>query len=154
VADAGEIIEKRIMARVRRMPREKLPALEKLIEDLEAAEVENTHHAKERPRPDWIEARKNADGRRRDGKPVADVLAEFISDKFAGELADGTMSTQKLYRYEGLHSTFYNHRDELPPDLHDMPTRSEVNDRMVAEGKVRGRMQVRRARQRGTVPPI
>jgi hypothetical protein len=116
--------------------------------------------------PDWIEARKSADGRRRDSKPIADVLAEFIRDKFAAEFADGTMSTQKLYRYEKLHSAFYNHRAELPPDLRDMQTRSELHDRMVAEGKVkpteppgmkaydRGRMQVRRARRRGVVPII
>jgi hypothetical protein len=126
--------------------------------DLESAAAETTDRAKE-PGQEWVEARKEGDGRRRDSKPIADVLAAFIRDKFADELADGTMSTQKLYRYEKLHSAFYNHRDELPRDLQDMPTRSEVNDRIVAEGKVtsaeavrsvdRDRKRIAAARKRG-----
>jgi hypothetical protein len=138
-------------------PRERV---EKALGDLAAAERETTGRAKATPRPDWVEARKQP------GK-VADLLAQFIRAKFADELADGTMSTQQLYRYGGLHRAFYNHKDKLPPDLQDMPTRSEVNDRMVAEGKVkparppqppdmkaydRGMGQVRRARQRGAIP--
>jgi hypothetical protein len=134
------------------------------------AAAETTDCATAAPRPDWIEARKEGDGRRRGSKPIADVLEGFIRTKFADELADGTMSTQKLYRYgKELHAAYYNHRDELPADLRDMPTRSEVNDRMVAEGKVKpvrprvprtdeqrafekGTRQQQRARQRGVVP--
>jgi hypothetical protein len=143
--------------------------LRKIIDEAKAADGEVTargttsRSATAKPRPDWVEARKSADGRRRDSKPIADVLAAFIRDKFADELADGTMSTQKLYRYEKLYSAFFNHRDKLPPDLRDMPRRSELNDRMVAEGKVRPeppgsdyyrqRSQVRAARQRGVVAP-
>jgi tetratricopeptide (TPR) repeat protein len=106
---------------------------------------------KEPARRDWVETPKPR------GK-TANVLATFIREKFAEELADGTMTTQKLYRYEALHDAFYNHKDKLPRDLQDMPTRSELNDRMVAEGKVRPepprseyytqRSRVQRARQR------
>jgi hypothetical protein len=150
-----------LIAAARNVPPEKRDIAIRLLKQLAADEV--TTHRKPTPRPDWVEARKDGDGRRRGGKLVADVLAGFIRDKFADELGDGTMSTQRLYHYEGLHSAFYNHRDELPADLRDMPTRSEVNDRMVAEGKVlaerprsnemiaydRARHQVQRARERG-----
>jgi hypothetical protein len=130
-------------------PRERV---EKALGDLAAAERETTGRATAAPRPDWIEARKQP------GK-VADLLAQFVRAKFADELAAGTMSTQTLYRYEGLHRAFYNHKDKLPPDLQDMPTRSEVYDRMVAEGNVtpaeavrlvdRDRKRIAAARSRG-----
>lgn len=95
--------------------------------ELEAREA--TDRAAAAPRPDWIEARKQP------GK-VADLLAEFIRAKFADELGDGTMSTDKLYRYKSLYQAFQDHRRELPPDLRSIPTKSKANDRLVAEGKV------------------
>jgi hypothetical protein len=126
---------------------------EEAAELLTAAVVRKatSRSAKAPPRLDWMETPKPR------GK-IADVLAAFIGEKFPDELAAGTMTTQKLYRFAGLHRAFYNHKDKLPRDLQDMPTRSELNDRMVAEGKVRPepprseyytqRSRVQRARQR------
>jgi hypothetical protein len=51
VGDADEIQEANIVARVRSMPREKLPALAKLIDDLERASGETTGRATGEPRP-------------------------------------------------------------------------------------------------------
>jgi hypothetical protein len=130
---------------------------------LEHAATETTDRATVAPRLDWIEARKEP------GK-VADLLAQFIRAKFAGELGDGTMSTDKLYRYKSLYQAFYDHRSELPPDLRSIPTKSRSIDRLVAAGKVkpvrpspprtdeqrvfeREKTQVQRARQRGGASP-
>jgi len=52
MGDADEIQEANIVARVRSMPREKLPALAKLIDDLERASGETTGRATAKPRPD------------------------------------------------------------------------------------------------------
>jgi tetratricopeptide (TPR) repeat protein len=52
VGDADEIQEENIVARVLSMPREKLPALAKLIDDLERASGETTGRAPVEPRPD------------------------------------------------------------------------------------------------------
>ena len=122
-----------------------------------AAEVA-TPKKKERGLDDWIKTRKPYGN-------TAEVLAAFIRDKFADELANRTMTTNELNRYEGLHPAFYTHRDKLPAELRDIPTISELNDRQVAEGKVlplrpevrrtleKELIQVRRAQQRGVIVP-
>jgi hypothetical protein len=103
----------------------------KLLKDLAAETArETTGHANEQPRPDWIEARKQP-GKR------ADVLAAFINEKFAAEIADGTMSTDKFFRYTSLYQAFQDHRAELPPDLRSLPTKSRSLDRQVKAGKIK-----------------
>ena len=97
-----------------------------------AAEIETRQKAQgaiDEPRLDWIEARKQS------GK-VADLLAAFIKDKFADELANREMSTNKLYRYKRLYQDFHNHRHQLPLELQNLPKKGEFKDRLVAEGKV------------------
>jgi hypothetical protein len=160
VGDADEIIEKRIMAHVRRMPREKLPALEKLIEDLEAAEEETTtRHAKEPPRRVHLidvpreeaetdpriegAATETAEPEKPHWKDVrrpGEELGDFIKREFAPELAAGTMTRPMLNRFGGLYQDFDNWRRrypmEVPLELRRLPKKSEANDRLVAEGKV------------------
>jgi hypothetical protein len=153
-----ENTEDELVTLARKVPSEKRGRAIDLLKNLVEAGSETTGRATEPPRPDWIEARKQP------GK-VADLLAQFVRAKFADELDDGTMSTDKLYRYKSLYQAFFDHRSELPPDLRSVPTKSQSIDRQVAEGKVkpeaprtdeqraydRGRTQLHRARQRGVV---
>jgi hypothetical protein len=152
VGDAAEIAEADIIARVRNVPRDKLPALAKLIDDFERTngEVGASQPAKATPRPDWIEAHKT-------GEEVPD----FIKRAFAAELADGTMHKGLLSRYENLRRDYYSYKrsNELPDWLRAIPKEKDWNDRQVAEGKVapvevirsaeRDRKRIAAARRRG-----
>ena len=129
LSDAYEIEEELIIARVRNMPRDRLPALAKLIDDFERTngEVAASQPATATPRSDWIEARDN----RQKGRKVADVLAEFIEAKFADELGK-TMTRAKLRRFASLYQDYYNHLPQLPPELQRIPTKPELNTRRLA----------------------
>jgi hypothetical protein len=88
--------------------------------DLEAAAAETTDRAKEPPRPDWVEAR---------AQGVA--LPDFIAEKFAPELREGTMTRAMLNRYDKLSSDFYGYprHHKMPAWLKAIPTEHEWNKR-------------------------
>jgi len=99
----------------------------KALKDLAAETArETTTRGKATPRPDWIEAR---------ARGV--TLPDFIAEKFETELRDGTMARAKLRRFASLYGDYYNHLDQLPPELQSLPTKSALNDRQVVEGKVK-----------------
>jgi hypothetical protein len=87
-------------------------------------ERETTTRATATPRPDWIEAR---------ARGVA--LADFINERFAAELDGETMTRAKLRRFASLYQDYYNHLDQLPSDLQNLPTKARLNTRRLAEGE-------------------
>ena len=67
------------------------------------------------------------EARKQSGK-IGHVLAAFIRDKFADELADGTMNRVKLHRYKRLYRAFYQHRQQLPSELRNIPATRQRRD--------------------------
>jgi hypothetical protein len=65
-----------------------------------------------------------------------ETLPQFIMREFAPELADGTMTTATLNRYRGLYQDFFNWRrhHDVPPELQNLPTKSQWLRQQVAEG--------------------
>jgi hypothetical protein len=94
-------------------------------ESIETAAAEMTKPE----RPHWKDVCRPGEG-----------LGDFIKREFELELTAGTMMRPLLNRYRGLYQAFDNtlrrHPEELPQELREIPKKPEVNDRLVAEGKV------------------
>jgi tetratricopeptide (TPR) repeat protein len=135
-------------------------AIEKLAAKAAARET-TTARANESPRPEETvpsietaaaETTKPKNPHWKDVRQPGEELGDFIKREFAPELADGTMMRPLLKRYRGLHEAFYNHLDKLPPELQAIPTKSVLNDQLVAEGKVTDLESIRSAaRDRGRI---
>jgi hypothetical protein len=89
---------------------------EKLAAKVKIAMREATDRAKAEPRPEWIKAHKQ-------GVQVP----EFVKEKFAAELANGTMHRGMFDQYKNLRRDFhaYQRHHKLPEWLAAIPTKAE-----------------------------
>lgn len=79
-----------------------------------------------RPRPPWSE---------RTGDDLALTLPEFILLYFQKERADGTFTMATLRQDRVLYRDFFNYKrhHKLPPELQNIPTKSALNTKWLAE---------------------